>query len=84
MEGVTIYTLPNCPYCVQAKDLLTKRGVEYKEVPVDRNDIDTINAIKEKNGMKTFPQIFNGDTLIGGYSELSKVDQDDQLAFMKN
>jgi glutaredoxin 3 len=54
---LTIYTKDYCPYCVQAKNLLTSIGATYEEVDVTQNQ-DILMEIVKKSGMRTVPQIF--------------------------
>lgn len=76
MAKVKIYSLDYCPYCVQAKTLLTRRGVAFEEIVVDSNDSDTREKLRQQSGMRTFPQIFHGETLIGGFSDLKARDEE--------
>jgi glutaredoxin 3 len=78
-EKVIVYTMNYCPYCLRAKQLLTQRGVPYAEVLVPEEDDAQWDALYQRSGMRTMPQIFNGDQLIGGYTELAAQDQKDQL-----
>jgi len=79
MKSITIYSLENCPYCVKAKSLLRAKGLEYTEVKVDRSNSDQVQALVKKTGMKTFPQIFFGDQLVGGYSELDELERNGKV-----
>jgi glutaredoxin 3 len=67
---LTIYSKNNCSYCTQAKDLLTRRNVEFTEVKIDEDA--TARAFIVGEGHRTVPQIYNGDTLFvsGGYMGL--------------
>jgi glutaredoxin 3 len=78
-EKVVVYTMTNCPYCLQAKQLLTRRGVPFQEILVAEDDDAKWDELFARSGMKTMPQIFNGEDLIGGYSQLATLDQKDQL-----
>lgn len=73
MSKVIVYTMDYCPYCVAAKNLLKQNSVEFKEIKVADDDDATWDMLYEKSGMKTMPQIFNGEELIGGYNELSSL-----------
>ena len=66
-----IYTVPNCVYCVKAKELL--RNKEYTEVLLDKNEfVEKVNKYtRGVKQIKTAPQITFSDQLIGGYTELS-------------
>lgn len=76
----TIYSKPNCPYCSQAKDLLTSKGLEYEELIIDVGQVKepgklytTVEALKKRlPSAKTVPQIFLGDEHIGGFDALKK------------
>ena len=75
MSAVVMYTTQVCPFCVRAKALLQQRGVtEIKEVRVDLDPAqrDHMMAI---TGRRTVPQIFIGDTHIGGCDDLMALDQ---------
>jgi len=81
--GVIVFTMRFCPYCVRAKDLLTRRGVSFQEVLVEEDDDSAWVDLERRSGMKTMPQIFFGGELIGGYSELAKIDAVDRLTKLK-
>ena len=69
----TIYTKPNCNYCVKAKDLLNMKGEPFLEIDISEN-IDARDRLKSK-GFKTVPQIYLDTVeqeLIGGYEDLEK------------
>lgn len=75
--------MQNCPFCVKAKNLLTQRGIEYKVEMIDEWTDQQWDDFVKKTGMKTVPQIFVDDKLIGGYTQLAEVDAKDQLASLK-
>ena len=79
MPKVTVYTMNYCPYCEQAKVLLKRRGIDFKEVRVADDDDSAWDNLYKLSGMKTMPQIFHGERVIGGFNELSALDQKDQL-----
>lgn len=78
MAHVKIYTAPFCPFCVRAKKLLKSKGQEFEEVSMDMGGPE-MQALIKKTGMKTVPQIFINDQLIGGSSELAALDQKGEL-----
>ena len=80
---VTIYTTEYCPYCTRAKELLKRRGIAFEEVRFERDDDEKREALYQRSHMKTVPQIFNGDKLVGGYTELAALDAKDQLSSLK-
>lgn len=68
---ITIYTKDNCPYCVQAKNLLEAKGKEYKEINIGR-DIRRDDFMSLFPSVKTVPHIIiNGDE-IGGFDKLNE------------
>ncbi|WP_374365317.1 glutaredoxin 3 [Piscinibacter sp.] len=75
MPAVKMYTTQVCPYCVRAKALLKQRGVEQiEEVRVDLDPAERERMI-ELTGRRTVPQIFIGDTHVGGCDDLIALDQ---------
>ena len=75
MPAVKMYTTQVCPYCLRAKALLKQRGVEQiEEVRVDLDPAQRDRMI-ELTGRRTVPQIFIGDTHIGGCDDLIALDQ---------
>jgi len=78
MASVTLYTTDRCPYCIQAKSLLDKRGVSYDEINLAR-DPDGRSELVEKTGMMTFPQVLIDGELIGGYTETVAADKSGRL-----
>ncbi len=70
MPKVTIYTTRFCPYCLAAKRLLTKKQVAFEEIAVDGRS-DLRDAMTERaGGAYTVPQVWIGDTHVGGCDEL--------------
>lgn len=78
MPKVEVYTWTICPYCVRAKNLLKNKGVAFQEINIDGNDAE-FEALKKRTGMKTVPQIFINDKLVGGYSDLAALEQEGKL-----
>ncbi len=75
MAAVKMYTTQVCPYCLRAKALLKQRGVEQiHEVRVDLDPAERDRMI-EITGRRTVPQIFIGDTHVGGCDDLIALDQ---------
>ena len=79
MKPVTIYTTPICPYCVRAKTLLGKKGVTYDEVDVMMDQKARDEMLAKSGGARTVPQIFIGDTHVGGCDDLYALDRDGKL-----
>jgi len=74
-----MYTTDACPFCLRAKALLGKRGIEYEEINLAR-DPDGRAQLVARTGMFTFPQILIGDQTIGGFNELLAADRAGQLS----
>ncbi len=75
MAAVKMYTTLVCPYCVRAKHLLKQRGVDQiEEVRVDL-DPSQRDTMIQQTGRRTVPQIFIGDTHVGGCDDLIALDQ---------
>ena len=80
MNPVRMYTTQVCPYCVRAKALLKQRGVaEIEEIRVDLDPAQRDRMV-HLTGRRTVPQIFIGDTHVGGCDELIALDQKGALA----
>lgn len=74
MPNVKMYLTGSCPYCIQAKQLLKQRGVtEIEEVRVDIQPEERLKMM-EITGRRTVPQIFIGDTHVGGCDDLMALD----------
>ena len=74
-----MYTTPICPYCVRAKSLLKKKGVEVDEVDV-MMDMGARQEMEAKTGgARSVPQIFIGDTHVGGCDELYALEREGKL-----
>lgn len=79
MKPVTIYTTAFCPYCSRALSLLRSKKVPVKEVAAGFDSIKKQEMIQRSNGARTFPQIFIGDTHIGGCDELFALEAANKL-----
>ncbi|OEO30561.1 glutaredoxin 3 [Devosia insulae DS-56] len=78
MKKVEIYTTQWCPYCHAAKSLLDEKGVNYDEVDADDPDV-RMAMVQRANGRRTVPQIFVGETHVGGYDDMAALDRRGQL-----
>lgn len=75
MQAVKMYTTQVCPYCIRAKSLLKQRGVEQiEEVRIDL-DPGQREHMMTITGRRTVPQIFIGDTHVGGCDDLMDLDK---------
>jgi len=80
MNAVRMYTTQVCPYCVRAKALLKQRGVaQIDEVRIDL-DPQQRDQMIALTGRRTVPQIFIGDTHVGGCDDLMALDRSGGLA----
>ena len=76
---IRIYTSDFCSYCTRAKNLLTKKGVAYEEVHLDRSDMQSRMSLVELTGRYTVPQILIDDRPVGGYDEIKALDDQGRL-----
>jgi glutaredoxin 3 len=76
---ITIYTTRTCPYCRRAKDLLQKKNLPYREISVDSDYEARAQMSKRAHGGSTVPQIFFGDTHIGGCDDLYDLHYDGKI-----
>ena len=75
MAKVLMYSTSVCPYCMQAERLLTAKGVTaIDKIRVDLQPEQRI-VMMEKTGRRTVPQIYIGDTHVGGFDDLSALDR---------
>ena len=78
MASVIIYTTNSCPYCKAAKNLLHSKGIPYQEINVEEDQTKR-KWLTQVTGQRTVPQIFINDKSIGGFQELSELDQEGKL-----
>ena len=81
MPEVVIYTTVWCPFCIRAKSLLERKGVAYKEIPVDGKP--ALRAeMASKAGRTSVPQIWIGEHHVGGCDELHALERAGRLDTM--
>ncbi|AEC21864.1 glutaredoxin 3 [Pusillimonas sp. T7-7] len=79
-----MYCTAVCPYCVRAEMLLKQRGVtEIQKIRIDQ-DPNQRSIMMERTGRRTVPQIYIGETHVGGYDELAALDRADGLMPLLN
>ncbi|UTH74930.1 glutaredoxin 3 [Chromobacterium sp. IIBBL 290-4] len=79
MKPVTMYTTAVCPYCIRAKQLLSSKGVaQIQEIRIDL-DPDERDKMMAITGRRTVPQIFIGETHVGGCDDLVALNQAGKL-----
>jgi glutaredoxin 3 len=79
MAAVDIYTIMYCPYCADAKDLLSRKGVSFHEIDVTGNRDIRKQMIERSGGRSTYPQIFIGATHVGGCDDLFALEEAGKL-----
>ncbi|MEO5806572.1 glutaredoxin 3 [Devosia sp.] len=83
MPKIEIYTTPTCPYCHAAKSLLADKGADYTEITV--LDPELRAAMTQRaHGRRTVPQIFIGETHVGGYDDMAALDRQGGLDSLLN
>jgi len=79
MTRIVMYSTGFCPYCKMAEKLLHSKGVEeIKKIRVDLEPARHIEML-EKTGRRTVPQIYIGETHVGGYEDLVMLNRNDEL-----
>ena len=78
-----MYTTAVCPYCQMAERLLRAKGVEIEKVRVDLEPARRAEMM-EKTGRRTVPQIYVGETHVGGYDDLAALDRAGKLDSLLN
>ena len=79
MQAVEIYTRPMCGFCHAARRLLTGKGVSFTEHDIWTEPERKAEMIQRAKGRSTVPQIFIGETHVGGYDELMAIERAGKL-----
>ena len=79
MTKIILYTKDYCPYCKQAKALLRGKGVTFTEIDIQTEPRLVDEMIKRSGGRRTVPQIFIGNTHVGGASDLFELQKEGKL-----
>jgi glutaredoxin 3 len=79
MVFVEIYTTRYCPYCLHAKALLKRKGVDFIEIDVGQDWERRSEMVERAQGRQTVPQIFIGATHVGGCDDLCALDEAGKL-----
>ena len=79
MAAVDIYTIKYCPYCQDAKGLLSRKGVSFHEIDATGNRDIRKQMIEPSGGRSTYPQVFIGATHVGGCDDLYALDEAGKL-----
>lgn len=83
MAQVTIYTTKVCPYCIRAKQLLERKGIEFQEISAEDEAVREA-MIQKAGGQRTVPQIFINNHHVGGCDDLYALDKAGKLDPMLN
>lgn len=79
MQPVTIYTTAWCPYCSAAKSLLRGKDIAFTEIDVERASGARATMMQRSGGRTSVPQIFVGETHVGGCDDLYALDRSGRL-----
>jgi len=79
MKPVELYTTPICGYCHAAKRLLGRKGIDFTEFNVMLDPGRRAEMVQRANGGRSVPQIFVGETHIGGYDEMNALERAGKL-----
>jgi glutaredoxin 3 len=80
MAKVLMYSTAVCPYCIRAEQLLQRKGVkDIEKVRVDLEPARREEMLAKSNGKRTVPQIFIGETHVGGCDDLHELDRQGRL-----
>jgi glutaredoxin 3 len=78
MKPVTVYGNATCAFCGAARMLLTRKAVKFEDIIITDDPL-LLAEMQERSGKRTVPQIFVGDTPIGGFDELCALDKSGEL-----
>jgi glutaredoxin 3 len=80
MPKIVMYATAVCPYCIRAEQLLKRKGVtDIEKIRVDLDPARREEMLAKSNGQRTVPQIFIGDTHVGGCDDLHDLDRQGKL-----
>lgn len=79
MKPVTLYTSPLCGYCHAAKRLLSTKGVSFTEIDVSGDRDRRAEMVQRAKGGRTVPQIFIGETHVGGFDDMNALERAGKL-----
>jgi len=79
MKPVLMYTTSLCGYCAAAKRLLTAKGVSYTEIDVGGDPDKRAEMMAKANGGRSVPQIFIGETHVGGFDDMNALEREGKL-----
>lgn len=76
---VEIYTWQTCPFCIRAKNLLVKKGVDFTEYSIDGDENAREKMAQRANGRRSVPQIFINDQHVGGCDDIHALERQGKL-----
>jgi glutaredoxin 3 len=76
---VEIYTWATCPFCIRAKNLLTRKGVDFIEYSIDGDEAARAKMSERANGRRSVPQIFINDRHVGGCDDIHALEAQGKL-----
>jgi glutaredoxin 3 len=76
---VEIYTWATCPFCIRAKSLLARKGVDFTEYSIDGDEAARSQMAERANGRRSLPQIFIDDLHVGGCDDIHALDAKGKL-----
>lgn len=80
MKTATLYTKPTCPYCIAAKQLLANKGVTFEDIVITTlSENERAELATRTNNHRTVPQIFIGETFVGGFDDLNALNHSGKL-----
>ncbi len=79
MSNITIYTKDYCPFCIKAKSLLTMKKIKFTEINLNENPDQFDKMLKQSNGARTVPQIFNDNNYIGDCDKIYELNSEGTL-----
>ncbi len=77
-KPIVMYSRATCPYCVAARNLLKHRSLEWQEISID-SEPERRDEMIERSGRHTVPQVFIGDTHVGGFDDLDAAHRSGRL-----
>lgn len=79
MPRIEVFTSASCPYCIAAKQHLARKGFSYEEIRIDLDPTRRSEMLERAAGRRTVPQIFIGETHVGGCDDLIALDRRGEL-----
>ena len=78
MQSVKIYSTKICPFCTRVKQFFDQKGVSYSEIDLTNDDAARAKLVEQTNH-RTVPQVFIGDTFVGGYDDVVRLDGEGEI-----